>query len=332
MARQDCRLPPPIESAVAVAFLQLALGTKLVLVGPVVSNKYYFEVTPRPKKAQSEGPRAFVDRPAWEKALKRSHQLQGSWEKLLGLGCKAGTLVDLVIPCVCADWESSHRQQDLDQLKRRSDSIIKRLESLASDAETLGAMRLRHLDGASLAFSLALPMVLGTSLRIDPPADFFLTWPADLRACAARLENLRTTLVEGWSVRQSGGALNTFILYRYCREVTGGKASYADLANVLNAGLHANGSATTVGEDGLRMQLRRLEREHTEPLIRQIESLMKKYVSSSSESDLSFMRWVLTRNLPQNVKGSASEPGVYELLADASRQRERSLQIRRGGA
>jgi hypothetical protein len=186
------------------------------------------------------------------------------------------------------------------------------------------------MDGTPLEDCLALPARLGMGMGIDPPADFFLAWPADLRSCAARLDELKTTLAQAWSIRQSSGALYAFILYSYCREATRGKATYAEVADLLNAGLEANDVQETVGEDVLRMQLRRLNRSQTQPLRQQLQSLMKQYVSSCPTGEPDFMRWFLTRKLPPTAVESdsgAAKPNTYELLAARSEQTARLLEF-----
>jgi hypothetical protein len=48
------------------------------------------------------------------------------------------------VPGVCSSWESGRRKKDLDEVKRRCDGLIRRLESLATECENLGMMRLKQ--------------------------------------------------------------------------------------------------------------------------------------------------------------------------------------------
>jgi hypothetical protein len=287
-------------------------------------------VTRDSKRCRPTKPEVSFDYSEWEKCFKRSACLSRTWEKLTNLGCSASCLVDLVIPCVRYDWESSYRKRDLDEVKRRFDGIAKRLRSLAIEAETLGKTPIRHMNGMPLADCLAMPSALRIVRGIDPPADFFLAWPAELRDCAARLDELRKTLTTAWPIRQSSGTLYAFILYSYCREATHGKATYAEVADLLNAGFEANHVDRIVDEDGLRMQLRRLNRSQTQHLRQQLQLLMKQFVSSGTAEGTNFNQWALSRNsTPGAVEfnSSPAKTGVYELLSKKSEQAARLLEF-----
>ena len=121
-------------------------------------------------------------------------------------------------------------------------------------------MRLKHLRGMVLSATLSLPVRLGLGLGLNPPSDFFRTWPAGVRAHAERLRRLKKTVAQGWSIRQSSSAEYVLMLYLYCREATAGKATYRHIADLLNAGWEASGIDNIVNEDVVRMQVRRLQR------------------------------------------------------------------------
>jgi hypothetical protein len=192
------------------------------------------------------------------------------------------------VPGVCSSWESGRRKKDLDEVKRRCDGLIRRLESLATECENLGMMRLKHLRGMALSATLSLPVRLGLGLGLNPPSDFFRTWPAGVRAHAERLRRLKKTVAQGWSIRQSSSAEYVLMLYLYCREATAGKATYRHIADLLNAGWEASGIDNIVNEDVVRMQVRRLQRPKTAALFQDVERLVKQYVASCPTNALTF--------------------------------------------
>jgi hypothetical protein len=271
-------------------------------------------------------PRVFNDPNGWKADFERSVHLNSTWDVLMSKGCRPRPLLALLIPCVCAGWESGRRKKDLDEIKKRCDGLIRRLESVASEGESLGKMRLKHMDGMALSTSLALPVSLGLALGLDPPHDFFVAWPASVRAHAARLRRLKQTLAERWSPKQNSAAQYVYMLYLYCLEATAGKATYRHVAELLNAGWEASGIHSTVTEDVVRMQVRRLKRPQTASLLQALETFMKVYIAEYPNGDLSFTEWSLTRKLafPNSSPDTTQDP--YELLARESARRARLLE------
>lgn len=261
--------------------------------------------------------------------IKKSPHVQRTWPELMAAGCHELPLLALLLPCVRCGWDLSRRKKDLDELKRRCNRLAKELESVAAESEILGKMRVGHMGGMMLSSVLALPVNLGLGLGIDPPSDFFDHWPAALRIHTARLERLKQSLAQEWSVKQHSGSEYLVMLYLYCSEATIGKVKWRHVADLLNAGCEAMGiSDNLASEDVLRMQVRRFRRPKTRPLFEHLKELMKQYIVSHPTGDLGFTEWVLTRNLvSRKTAVSAKAQNPYEALARMSEKRERLLAV-----
>jgi hypothetical protein len=247
----------------------------------------------------------------------------------MALGCHERPVLDLLRPCVLSTWDVSRRLKDLENLRLRCDRLAKKLEDVAAEAELLSRMRVEHMGDMSLSSVVALPIKLGMGVGIDPPSDFFDSWPAGLRAAAARLTRLKSSIAGVWSVKQHTAAEYVLMLHIYCREATSGKASWRHIADLINAGKEANNTQEElVTEDGLRMQVQRLDRPGTKAIGQHIEALMKQYLAAQPDGDQGFTQWALSRNLAIDETAKAVETeDIYEKLGSISKERERLLAV-----
>jgi len=177
-------------------------------------------------------------------------------------------LMSLVDRYVCFDEGSATRKRDVAQVKNQLDSLIRRLETLAGEAENLGAMKVdTWLPGFPLEYCL------GTA----PETDVLKRCADSLRAHAATLKNLKRTFAREWSLRQSTRAWYLLMLYVYCCAATGRRVTYSEIADLVNAGLSANEKPGVISEEVIRMQLKRLNRSATAERAGRIKAVMDQY-------------------------------------------------------
>lgn len=261
-----------------------------------------------------------IDPTGWTARFGKSFQLQESWKQLIDGGCQPQPLIALLGPCIYGKWESELRKKDLNEIKTCCERLVRRLEDIAHDSENLGKLRLKHMNGEALSTVLSLPVSLGLGIGLVPPAGLFAELSAELREQALRLKGLERAIAEAWSMRHRSAAWYVLLLYLYCRKATRGKATYKNLAEIMNAGWEASGVDERVTEDRVRMQVCRLKRPQTAGLLQATEALMTRYVASCPTGDPTFTEWALTRNLP------TQEDDLYKLLARESDRRSSLLE------
>ena len=180
-----------------------------------------------------------------------------------------GAILMLIVDrYVCFDEGSVTRKRDGARVKNRFNGLIRRLETLAGEAEALDAMR---VDTWLPDFPLAL--CLGTT----PQAGFLQRCADSLRDHAATLKELKCTFAREWSVRQSTRAWYLVMLHVYCCAATGRRVTYSEIADFLNAGLSANDKLSVITEDVVRMQLQRLNRSATAKRAGRIKEVMDRF-------------------------------------------------------
>jgi len=179
-------------------------------------------------------------------------------------------LMSLVDRYVCFDERSNPRKRDAARVKSGFDGLIRRLETLAGNAENLGTMKIdTWLPGFPLAYCL------GTT-----PQNGLLQGCADsLRAHATTLKELKRRFAKEWSLRESTRAWYLLMLHVYCCAASGRQVTYSEIGDLLNAGLTANGKLGVITEEAIRMQLQRLNRPATAERAGKIKAIMDQYWS-----------------------------------------------------
>jgi hypothetical protein len=189
-----------------------------------------------------------------------------------GFAAQHGAILMLMVDrYACFDEGSTTRKRDAARVKSRFDGLIRRLETLASEAEDLGGM---SVDTWVPGFKLA--QYLGTT----PQTGFLQRCADSLRAYAATLKKLKRTFAQEWSVRQGTRAWYLLMLHVYCCAATGRRVTYGEIADFLNAGLSANDKPSVITEDVIRMQLQRLNRSATADRAGRIKALMDQFLSN----------------------------------------------------
>jgi hypothetical protein len=177
-------------------------------------------------------------------------------------------LRSIVESYVCFDEGSTTRKRDAARVKNRFDSLIRRLETLAGEAEGLGAMSVETWSPG-----LPLALCLGTA----PQTGFLQRCAVSLRAHAATLKELKRTFTQEWSLRQSTRAWYLLMLHAYCCAATERRVTYSEIADFLNAGLIANRKPSVITEEVIRMQLQRLNRSTTAARANRIKAVIDQF-------------------------------------------------------